>query len=102
MLSVCVGVLSVMYVLKKCLVLFGGVVDYEVKRGDVIVFEFFIDAYNLNMEVKKWFFVILYGEDKMKIYKVGSLEEVECVVVGDVVNENFNIRSEAYRAAIKI
>lgn len=96
------GASSAMHALKKRLVLFGGVVDHEVKRGDVIVSEFFTDAYNLNMEAKKWFPVTLYGEDKTKTHKAGSLEEAERVAAGDVVNENFNIRSEAHRAAIKI
>ena len=96
------GASSVMHALKKRLVLFGGVIDHEVKNGDVIVSEFFTDAYNLNMEAKKWFPVTLYGDDKTKTHKAGSLEEAERVAAGEVVNENFNIRSEQVRAAIKI
>jgi len=96
------GASSAVHALKKRLVLFGGVVDHEVKRGDVIVSEFFTDSYNMNLEAKKWFPVTLYGEDKTKTHKAGSLEEAERVAAGEVVNENFNIRSEAHRAAIKI
>ena len=96
------GASSALHALKKRLVLFGGVVDHEIKRGDVIVSEFFTDAYNLNLEAKKWFPVTLYGEDKSKSHKAGSLEEAERVAAGEVVNENFNIRSEQQRAAIKI
>lgn len=96
------GSSSAMHALKKRLVLFGGVVDHEVKNGDVIVSEFFTDTYNLNMEAKKWFPVTLYGDDKTKTHKAGSLEEAERVAAGEVVNENFNIRSEQVRAAVKI
>ena len=55
------GASSAVHALKKRLVLFGGVVDHEVKRGDVIVSEFFTDAYNMNLEAKKWFPVTLYA-----------------------------------------
>jgi len=96
------GAVSALHALKKRMVLFGGVVDHEIKRGDVIVSEFFTDAYNLNLEAKKWFPVTLYGDDKTKTHKAGSVEEAERVARGEVVNENFNIRSELVRAAIKI
>ena len=96
------GASSALHALKKRMVLFGGVVDHEIKRGDVIVSEFFTDAYNLNLDAKKWFPVTLYGDDKTKTHQAGSLEEAERVARGEVVNENFNIRSEVVRAAIKI
>ena len=94
------GASSAVHALKKRLVLFGGVVDHEVKRGDVIVSEFFTDAYNMNLEAKKWFPVTLTATIRRRRTRRGVSKRR--AAAGEIVNENFNIRSEAHRAAVKI
>jgi hypothetical protein len=89
-------------------VLFGGVVDHEVRKGEVIISEFFSDAYSMSLEDGRWFPVTLYADksDKKGVVPgssdVGGFAEAERVARGESVNQNFNVRDSATRAAIKI
>ena len=47
---------------KKRNVLFGGVVDHEIRKGEVIISEFFSDAYAMSLEGGRWFPVTLYAD----------------------------------------
>ena len=51
-----------MHAAKKRSVLFGGVVDHEIRKGEVIISEFFSDAYAMSLEGGRWFPVTLYAD----------------------------------------
>ena len=102
------GATSATHLAKKRAVLFGGVVDHEVRKGEVIISEFFSDAYGMSLDDGRWFPVTLYADKSDKQGSVpgsspgGGKEEAERVARGESVNENFNVRDAATRAAIKI
>ena len=102
------GATSAVHLAKKRAVLFGGVVDHEVRKGEVIISEFFSDAYSMSLEDGRWFPVTLYADKSDASGAVpgasarGGREEAERVARGESVNENFNVRDSATRAAIKI
>ena len=101
------GATSATHLAKKRAVLFGGVVDHEVRKGEVIISEFFSDAYSMSLDDGRWFPVTLYAEKNDKKGKApgtetGGKEEAERVARGESVNKNFNVRDGATRAAIKI
>jgi len=102
------GATSSVHLAKKRAVLFGGVVDHEVRKGEVIISEFFSDAYSMSLEDGRWFPVTLYADksDKKGVVPgssdVGGFAEAERVARGESVNQNFNVRDSATRAAIKI
>ena len=103
------GATSAVHLAKKRAVLFGGVVDHEVRKGEVIISEFFSDAYSMSLEDGRWFPVTLYADKSDKKGVVpgssdgrGGFAEAERVARGESVNENFNVRDSATRAAIKI
>ena len=56
------GATSATHLAKKRAVLFGGVVDHEVRKGEVIISEFFSDAYCMSLENGRWFPVTLYAD----------------------------------------
>jgi|TARA_B110000977_G_scaffold165700_1_gene213091 hypothetical protein len=101
------GAVSATHVAKKRSVLFGGVVDHEVRKGEVIISEFFSDSYSMSLDDGRWFPVTLYADKTDKTGSVpgaasGGKEEAERVAAGESVNANFNVRDAVTRAAIKI
>ena len=87
---------------KKRAVLFGGVVDHEIRKGEVIISEFFSDAYAMSLDNGRWFPVTLYADKGAAPAQATGKEEAERIARGESTNENFNIRSDVVRAAVKI
>ena len=99
------GATSATHGAKKRHVLFGGVVDHEIRKGEVIISEFFNDAYSMSLDNGRWYPVCLYadkGSQPEAPREATGREEAERVARGEVVNENFNVRDATVRAAIKI
>ena len=72
-----------MHPAKRRSVLFGGVVDHEIRKGEVIVSEFFSDSYAMSLENGRWFPVTLYADKSDKTGTApsagGGLAEAERV-----------------------
>ena len=49
------GATSATHGAKKRHVLFGGVVDHEIRKGEVIISEFFNDAYSMSLDNGRWY-----------------------------------------------
>ena len=99
------GASSVVHLARKRLILFGGVVDHEIKKGDVIVSEFLQDAFTFNYNTEKWFPLTLFAEKDEKIKtEEESREEARKIAAGELEgNENFNVRlSDREKAAVRI
>ena len=100
------GATSATHPAKRRSVLFGGVVDHEIRKGEVIVSEFFSDSYAMSLENGRWFPVTLYADKSDKTGTApsagGGLAEAERVARGESDNANFNVKSAEARAAIKI
>ena len=101
------GATSATHVSKRRLVFFGGVVDHEVRKGEVIVSEFFSDSYSMRLEDNRWFPVTLYADGKDKVgvapgTESGGKEEAERVARGESANADFNVKDATVRAAIRI
>jgi hypothetical protein len=78
-----------------------------VRKGEVIISEFFSDSYSMSLDDGRWFPVTLYADKTDKTGSVpgaasGGKEEAERVAAGESVNANFNVRDAVTRAAIKI
>ena len=94
-----------MHLAKKRLIVFGGVVDHEIKKGDVIVSEFLQDAFTFNYNTEKWFPLTLFAEKNEKVKtEEESREEARQIAAGELDgNENFNVRlSDREKAAVRI
>lgn len=99
------GASSVVHLAKKRLIVFGGVVDHEIKKGDVIVSEFLQDAFTFNYNTEKWFPLTLFAEKNEKVKtEEESREEARKIAAGELDgNENFNVRlSDREKAAVRI
>ena len=59
------GATSATHGAKKRHVLFGGVVDHEIRKGEVIISEFFNDAYSMSLD-GRWYPVCLYADKGSK------------------------------------
>jgi hypothetical protein len=100
------GASSAVHVAKKRMLMFGGVVDHEIKKGDVIVSEFLQDTFTFNYSTEKWFPLTLYAEKNEKIKtEAESKEEARKIAAGETIkgSENFNVRlSDREKAAVRI
>jgi len=99
------GASSVVHLARKRLIMFGGVVDHEIKKGDVIVSEFLQDAFTFNYNTEKWFPLTLFAEKNEKVKtEEESREEARKIAAGELEgNENFNVRlSDREKAAVRI